>query len=227
MRSNEVPGFLPSRHGFAFPNRWPTGPAFEWRVGYLRIGIGEVSDGLCGGMCFAAADGFLRGGAPPTDAVPPVFGTPLFGEIARRQLDSLELGLVPLRFWWASARLRTGRWTGRDQAREWRAIRAELDGGRPAMVGLVRAATANPLALTANHQVLAFAYEAGPVDATIRIYDPNHPGRDDVTIRLHVAGRSVTAGQSTGEPLLGVLSLPYRPAPEPADASGPAARRSR
>lgn len=213
MRTGSVPSFLPSRHGFAFPNRWPAGPVFEWRAGYLRIGIGEVADGLCAGMCFAAADRFLHGEAPPTDRVPPAFGTPLFGEIADRQLDSLELGLVPLRFWWASARLRAGRWTGRAQVSEWRAIRAELDAGRPAMVGLVRSATANPLALTADHQVLAFAYEAGPSEATMRIYDPNHPGRDDVAIRLCADGQTVTAGQSTGERLLAVLSLPYRPAP--------------
>lgn len=229
MRSGVVPGFLPSRHGFAFPNRWPAGPAFEWQVGYLRIGIGEVSDGLCGGMCFAAADRFLRVEPPPPDTGPPARGTPLFHEIAYRQLDSLELGIVPYRFWLTSARIWAGGWTGHDQVREWRAIRAELDAGRPAMVGLVRSATANPLTLTANHQVLAFAYEAGPVNATIRIYDPNHPGRDDVAIRLHVAGRSVTAGQTTGEPLLGMLSLPYRSSPPsaPTDVPGPAPRGSR
>jgi hypothetical protein len=215
MRTGSLPGFHPSRHGFAFTNRWPAGPAFEWRAGYLRIGIGEVADGLCGGMCFAAADRFLRGEAPPTDVAPPARGTPLFDEIARRQLDSLEFGVVPLRFWWTAARLRAGRWVGHDQVREWRAIRAELDAGRPAMVGLVRSAAASPFALTVNHQVLAFAYEAGSAEATLRIYDPNHPTRDDVAIRLQRDGRTIAARQTTGEPLLAVLSLPYRPAPAP------------
>ena len=230
MRSGAVPGFLPSRHGFGFVNRWPAGPAFEWRVRYLRIGIGDVAEGLCGGMCFAAADRFLRGEAPPAGVTPPAAGSVLFGEIAHRQLDSLELGLTPLRFWLAAARRRGGRWTAADQVREWRAIRADIDAGRPAMLGLVRSAAVNPFSLTTNHQVLAYACEAGPARATIRIYDPNHPGRDDVAIWLRIGGVAtaddaegepassgagadpVSLGQSTGEPLLALLHLPYRPA---------------
>ena len=183
------PGFLPSRHGFGFVNRWPAGPAFEWRVRYLWLGIGNVAEGLCGGMCFAAADRFLRGDTPPAGATPPPAGTPLFDEIAHRQLDSLELGLTPLRFWLAAARRRAGRWTVSEQVREWRAIRADIDGGRPAMLGLVRSAAVNPLELTTNHQVVGYAYEAGAARATIWIYDPNHPGRDDVTDRAADRGR--------------------------------------
>lgn len=222
MRAATVPGFLPSRHGFAFPNRWPAGPAFEWRAGYLRVGIGEVADGLCGGMCFAAADRYLRGEPPPPDTTVPAPGMPLFREIARRQVDSFHwLVGVPLRFWWTSARLRGGRWTAGDQVREWRAIRAEIDAGRPAMVGLVRAASGSPFSLNVHHQVLAFAYEAGSAAATLRIYDANHPGRDDVEIRLDAnpgsngEGRTVTVTQTTGEPVLAVLSLPYGPARAP------------
>jgi hypothetical protein len=233
MRNAAVQGFLPSRNGFGFVNRWPAGPAFEWRLRYFRIGIGEVAEGLCGGMCFTAADRYLRGEAPPSDAGPPPWGTPLFDEIAHRQLDSLELGRTPLRFWWAAARLQAGRWTAGDQVREWRAIRADIDAGRPAMLGLVRSAAVNPFALTKNHQVLGFAYEAGPALATIRIYDPNHPGRDDVSTRLRIGGvatpgapatapagagratveRPVSLEQTTGEPLLALLRLPYRPVP--------------
>lgn len=233
MRTGVVAGFLPSLNGFRFMNRWPAGPAFEWRVRYLRVGIGDVAEGLCGGMCFAAADRFLRGETPPADVAPPAAGTALFNEIAHRQLDSLELGLTPLRFWLAAARRRAGRWTVANQVREWRAIRADIDAGRPAMLGLVRSAAVNPLRLTTNHQVLGHAYEAGPARATIRIYDPNHPGRDDVTIELRIGGvvteadleagaaaaartggaAPVSLDQSTGEPLVALLHLPYRSAP--------------
>lgn len=227
MRSGEVAGFLPSRHGFAFPNRWPVGPAFELRVRYLRIGLGEVSEGLCAGMCFAAADRYARGETPPTDAVPPLRGTPLFHEIVRRQLDSLHwLVVAPTRFWLTAARLRLRRWTVRDQVRQWLAIRGEIDAGRPAMLGLVRTANVNPFSLTVNHAVLGFAYEAGPAEAIIRVYDPNHPGRDDVAIRLRIGSGAAPSGipalalpavsleQTTGEPLLALLHLPYRPAPK-------------
>jgi len=235
MRTGVVAGFLPSTSGFAFLNRWPAGPAFELRARYVRLGIGEVAEGLCGGMCFAAADRFLRGETPPADTSPPPAGSALFEEIAHRQLDSLELGLTPLRFWLAAARLRAGRWTPGDQVREWRAIRADIDAGRPASLGLVRSAAVNPFSLTTNHQVLGFAYEAGPAQATIRVYDPNHPRRDDVVLTLRLGGVAggATAGdedgaaeptprdaggpfsleQTTGEPLRALLRLPYRPAP--------------
>jgi hypothetical protein len=223
MRTAAIPGFLPSTNGFAFVNRWPPGPAFEVRARYLRIGIGEVAEGLCGGMCFAAADRFLRGELPPPDTAAPAAGTPLFDEIASRQLDSLELGLTPLRFWWTAARLRAGRWTAPAQVAAWRAIRADIDAGRPAMLGLVRSPAVNPFSLTSNHQVLGHAYEASAASATIRIYDPNHPGRDDVAITLRLeaaspagarpsdeARRSVSLRQTTGEPLLALLRLPFR-----------------
>ena len=225
MRSHSIPGFVPSRHGFRFPNRWPAGPAFEWRLRYLRIGVGEVAEGLCGGMCFSAADRFLRDEAMPDVATAPEPASDLFREIAHRQLDSLELGLVPLRFWGTAARVRTGRWTVHDQVREWRAARADIDAGRPAMLGLVRSAAVNPFSLTHNHQVLAFAYEADAGSATVKVYDPNHPGRDDVELRLRITGvaapnaapglgsaRAFSLEQTTGEPLLALLRLPYRPA---------------
>ncbi len=231
MRRAAVPGFAPSVNGFRFANRWPAGPAFELRLPYLRIGVGEVADGLCGGMGFAAADRFLRGDPIPPDAAPPPPGSPLFREIARRQLDSFDrLGQVPLRFWSTAARVALGRWTARDQGREWRQIMVDIDGGRPAMVGLVRSAGLGPSALRANHQVVGYAYEASARDAVLSLYDPNHPGSDDVTVRLALtrvspaaAGRGAAASdrdaprfslaQSTGEPLLALLRLPYRPAP--------------
>ncbi|MFL5777322.1 MAG: hypothetical protein ACJ761_00130, partial [Chloroflexota bacterium] len=82
-------------------------------------------------------------------------------------------------------------------------VREEIDQGRVALVGLVRKASWNPFALTDNHQVLAYAYEVDEAGAiTLRIYDPNHPDDDGVTIGL---GR--VAGQSTGEPLIGFLAL--------------------
>ena len=61
MASNVVEGFLPSRHGFRFVNRWPTGPARVWHLGLLHVGIGDVGRGLCGGMAFVARDRFDRG----------------------------------------------------------------------------------------------------------------------------------------------------------------------
>ena len=63
----------------------------------------------------------------------------------------------------------------------------------------------NPMHLDRDHQVLAFAYETeGPTGpTTIRVYDPNWPDRDDITLHLSTVGFR----QSTGEPLLGVIGL--------------------
>jgi hypothetical protein len=70
-------------------------------------------------------------------------------------------------------------------------------------VGLVRHSGLNPFHLTQSHQVLAHAYEVEGDAVTLRIYDPNWPGRDDVRVSLQPHGIL----QGTGEILLGTLRL--------------------
>jgi hypothetical protein len=214
MGSNQVPGFLPSSHGFGFPNTWPRTPARRWNLGLIEIGIGNASLGLCGGMAFAARDHFERGDGPALalagGGAPEPF-TPLFDEIVDRQLASFgTLWTVPLRFWIASALASPTRRI-RDTVRSaWPAIRADIDAGRLSMVGLVRQAHWNPVALGMGHQVLAYRYTATSDRVTIGVYDPNHPGEDAVEVRLERGSRDETRlSQSTGEPLLGLLHLPY------------------
>lgn len=78
------------------------------------------------------------------------------------------------------------------------------------MVGLVRAAGPNPLRPDFGHQVVAYRYDASPQQVSIRIYDPNHPRDDTVELRIdRAADGSIALSQSTGEPLLGILALPY------------------
>ena len=211
MASNAVPGFLPSRHGFRFPNWWPRTPARRWHIGFVELGIGDVNRGLCGGMAFAARDRFERGedGAPDTAA--PAFGTPLFREIVDRQFDSFgPLWVVPIRFFLSSA-LGSPATRIRGSVREaWPAIRKDIDAGRPSMVGLVRDAGWNPTAVGMGHQVAAYAYESSPERVSIRVYDPNYPGDDTVELRIDKrSDGSIALSQSTGEPLLGILALPF------------------
>ena len=82
--------------------------------------------------------------------------------------------------------------------------RADIDAGRLSMVGLVRHSGLNPFHLTQSHQVLAYAYEVEGDAVTLRIYDPNWPGRDDVMI--HVDGDHLE--QSSAEELVGTIRLP-------------------
>ena len=219
MASNAVPGFLPSRHGFRFANAWPGGPARTWNLGLLQVGIGDAGRGLCGGMAYAARDRFERGEAAPADVAPPAPGTQLFAEIVDRQFDSFgRLWTVPLRFWAAALGSERGRFRGTVRS-AWPAIRADIDAGEPVMIGLVRSATANPLSVNLGHQVVGYRYDSSPTRVAIGVYDPNHPVDDAVGVELERStDGGLTLRQSTGEPLLGLLHLPWREARTRQDA---------
>ncbi len=230
MTANAVPGFVPSVHGFRFANRWPPGPTV--RLGGLdprRLGFGDAAAGLCGGMALTVRDLFEAGLTAPTETTPPGNGSPRFRAIVRRQVESLDWLRVPLRYLDLQA-LRPdppvglARVVGREPARvvavreEWPRVRAEIDAGNPAVVGLIRTSGLDPRALTHNHQVLAFAYDEGPASIAIRVYDPNHPGHDDVELRVTIDAvtsparpwrERIRLAQSTGEPLLGFFRQPY------------------
>jgi hypothetical protein len=204
-QSNAVPGFIPSVHGLHFANTYPPGPTVKLGLVDPRwVGVGKAEAGLCGGMSWFVREWFETGRPIPADVTPPDNGSPLFRVIVRRQVMSLDWLRGPLRFWLAagstSERLKT-----RTLEVEWPRIRAAIDAGRLPMLGLVRHHGWNPFHLTKDHQVLAFGYEsAGPTGPhSLRLYDPNWPNRDDVSITLLGGGFM----QSTGEPLFGVLRL--------------------
>ena len=71
------------------------------------------------------------------------------------------------------------------------------------MVGLVRHSGLNPFHLTQSHQVLAYAYDVAGDAVTLRIYDPNWPGRDDVDVAICKGGLT----QSSDEELTALLRL--------------------
>lgn len=217
MSENAVPNFLPTRHGLHFANRFPPGPTI--RVGPLDprwIGVGDAKDGLCGGMAFTTRDLFEAGVGVPPDREPPPNGSPRFKSIVRRQVQSLDWMRLPFRFWVKSA---LGASFGGDRARvtyekDWPKVRRQIDEGRLVMIGLVRVGGWNPFRLTGNHQVMAYGYAEDGRGVTLRIYDPNWPDRDDVTVTLHLdpALRPTGLEQSTGEPVLGWFLAPYSPA---------------
>ncbi len=204
VESNAVPGFLPSTHGLHFANRFPPGPTL--RLGPLDprwIGIGDASTGLCGGMAWYVRERFGAGLPVPADTEAPANGSPLFLALVRRQVLSLDWMRTPLRFWWMGA-MSPERAARRSREIEWPRIRADIDAGRLSMVGLVRHTGLNPFHLTQSHQVLAFGYEVAGDAITLRIYDPNWPGREDVVITLEAFGLR----ESTGEELGGAVRLP-------------------
>ncbi len=170
-------GFRPSVHGYPFRN--------TWRDTVLGV---FASSGRCGGMVFSALDRFLAAdgaqASPVTDPTPR-YDSALSRRIWRRQVDSLTVGFgvnlarfvihtlvaghVPLRI-------------GIAAHREARALLAALAEGRPAPLGLV--AMSGVLRPFRNHQVLAYAAEVDGETLVLRIYDPNLPERDDVTLEV-------------------------------------------
>ena len=182
VESNAVPGFLPSTHGLHFANRFSSGPTIRFGpIDPRWIGIGDASAGLCGGMAWYVRERFETGLPIPPDTEAPANGSTLFRALVRRQVQSLDWLRVPLRFWWMGA-MNPERAARRSRETEWPRIRADIDAGRLAMVGLVRHTGLNPFRMTQSHQVVAFAYEVDGDATSLRIYDPNWPGRDDVTV---------------------------------------------
>ena len=195
----------------------------------LRISIGDASNGLCGGMAFAARDYFERGLPPPSDTEPPGDG-PLFDYLVDRLFDSFDLPWGPARYLELMNPILRDEETGWSRiglgprGRVWRmardespAIRAEIDGGHPCPLGLVRVTSTDPVDLKENHQVLAYGYEFDVDRLTLLLYDPNRPGRDDLTISLNKRdpGRIPVTTHPPGIRVFSFFRTPYRPATPP------------
>jgi hypothetical protein len=67
---------------------------------------------------------------------------------------------------------------------QWPQIKKDLDRGLPVPIGVVTVASMSPKDLALNHQVLAFGYRADGGHVTVRVYDSNCGGRDDIIIRM-------------------------------------------
>ena len=170
-------GFRPTRHGFGFPNTWKD----------TLLGV-VSSRGRCGGMVFAALDAFAAdvplSRASRSRELPP-HDSPLAREIWRRQIESVAvaagLNLAEMaRFTYLPAASPLG--IGLATRRELLLLFDLLRSGRPTPLGMVSGMTLSHLAR--NHQVLAYAADFGDERAVVRIYDPNYPLRDDVTLEV-------------------------------------------
>jgi hypothetical protein len=222
--------FLPSRHGFAFPNSWPSQPGLLLPIprGH-SLGIGNAARGLCGGMVFAALDYWHAQSEPP--AAQPAAGSPLYQFIVRRLIDSWHIPSGVLRYYnWMSLpdgdvrvarppRVRRGvSWRTIDG--NWPRVRASIDAGQPAALGVVTVASRWPGALGHNHQVLAYGYEASGNEVSIAVYDPNSGPDDGVRIAFSTAapGRPTKFAHNIGigRPVRGFFLTGYSAATPPA-----------
>jgi hypothetical protein len=231
MATRVVPGFLPSTSGLGFANDFPSVPVRRIGIpGVVGIAIGDASDGLCGGMAFAARDYFEAGRPPPAEAEPPSQG-PLFDYLVERLFASFDLPLGPARYLklmspllpdgeslWSRLGLAPHGRAWRMINEEWPRVRRDIDEGHPSPLGLVRVKSHDPLDLKRNHQVLAYGYELSERTLTLHLYDPNHPGRDDVRLSLGVTDITRPASVRTlpgGPPVFAFFRVTYRPATPP------------
>jgi hypothetical protein len=198
----------------------------------VSIPIGDASNGLCGGMVFAARDYFEAKRPRPDDTSAPGEG-PLFAYLCDRLFDSFALPLGPARYlalmspllsdgetiWSRMGFAPHGRaWrTVRD---EWPRVRSDIDAGHPSALGLIKVKSSDPRQLKQDHQVLAYGYDLVGATLTLRLYDPNQPGRDDVTLALSLADPSLPTAITTS-PSAGPVYAFFRVAYAVASPPGP------
>jgi hypothetical protein len=229
MPSVRVPGFTPQACGFRFANDFPHVPLRSIGVrGVISVPIGDASNGLCGGMAFAARDYFEAERPPPADPAAPGAG-PLYDYLVQRLIDSFALPSGPLRYLelmnpaLSDGETWLSRWGLTPHGRAWRMVRdewpkvrADLDGGHPSPLGLVKVRSIDPFLLGENHQVLAFGYDLDGDRLTLHLYDPNWPDRD-VTMTLPVADptRAIAVAYDPPSPVLAFFRVDYRAATPP------------
>jgi hypothetical protein len=230
MAGRDVEGFLPSTSGFRFPNSFPHVPVRRIGIpGVVSLPIGDASNGLCGGMTFAARDYFESGRPLPDDMSAPGDG-PLFDYLVDRLFDSFGLPLGPARYLelmnpllsdgetlWSRMGLTPHGRTWRMVTQEWPKVRREIDSGHLSPLGLVKVKSVNPFDLKHNHQVLAYGYDLVGSSLTLRLYDPNQPGRDDVRLSLSVASSTPPVAVTATLPgsVFAFFAVTYRAAPPP------------
>lgn len=195
------------------------------------IRIGDAARGLCGGMVFAALD-YWHARLPPPTARPEA-GSPLYQFIVHRLIDSWHIPSgVGRYYWWMNvpdADFRLGpaawgskRWPGVRRMsieQQWPRIRASIDAGQPAALGVVTMASARPGLLGRNHQVLAYGYEQTGSEVSIAVYDPNSGPDDRVRIVFDTAGAAFEHNLSIGWPVRGFFLTRYSATAPPAAAA--------
>lgn len=193
MPTFALPSFSPATHGFPFANSWEPGtPVIEVPTPFGTLNLGDASGGVCGGMVFAAIDFYLLNQPIPRDRT-----HSLFRYLCRRLLDSWSLPFGVMKYYdWQRRPGATQSWLGTPVVagvtrltvlEEWPKIRAAINAGMPAPLGLVKVQSWRPQDMSRNHQVLCHGYtEADDGSKTaLHCYDPNWPGSEvRLTINL-------------------------------------------
>jgi hypothetical protein len=218
--TSKVSGFLPSTCGFQFVNGevsggYPLPQPIELPDPVPDIKeVGDASNGMCGGMVYAAFDYYHHNISPwsdehmedpppnsPTSPDVPDEDSELFKYISERLFDSFtggsgnKLGAVLYQTLMNSAN--TKKWGQVKKSRnevmkeQWEdTIKPSLDRGDLCPLGLIQVDThGNPLKtglnkIGDNHQVLAYGYKKSGRTIEIYVYDPNSVNDNDRRIQF-------------------------------------------
>lgn len=213
--------FLPSQHGFKFANAFPGYP-LPFSVPFLPHGARVASIyGLCGGMSSAACDFFLAGHPVPPVTQAPRRGTHMHGYLYRRAIDTFAMGRSIVRFAeWMALPDDTPLGVQRRTLASFQEVRERLDAHQLVVLGLLydRGSSLKEILKRVwnNHQVLAYGCLVNPDDTfDIRIYDPNFPALDDITLHLTPSAGGLACVQRRAgrdlRPVRGFFPMPYEP----------------
>ncbi len=213
--------FNAEEHGFRFVNYFDFSENLELSIapflsifGVDNIDLGRIIYGLCGGMCFAALDYFYAPESIPnyTDRPSPNKHPQLYSYLVQRQNDSLSLNTISL-----NTIRKLFRWLFRKNAEiqkltlenEFPKMRRLLRQNQPVVLVLMRGDDLTDA--TKNHQVVATSYTQNIIkkQATISLYDPNHPGKQPTIFMEYGSGSVQNLQQSTGEELYGFFVNDY------------------
>ncbi len=195
--------FSPTRHGYHFINQFKGVPlpfSIPEIPGLIRL---SGTYGLCGGMSSSVYDHYLfRCEIPHRNTIPRT-GSLLQRHLYRRQMDTFgTLGEYVLKFAaWMKLPDDTNEGLSCLTWHEYRQFQERLENNLGSVLGILYEKGAQLNRLFLNHQVLGYAQYSQDADhAAIRIYDPNYPDRDDVTLRLE----RLRVGESNGQPVYGL-----------------------
>lgn len=225
---NRVQGFVASKSGLQFINSFPHEPDLLVNIpAYGQVKIGDASNGLCGGMVFTVRDLYEFHQPPLTDTSPPASDSPLFKYIVSRLFTSFDLpdGVLKYYEWMNTPDGDTNLWIAirhgvswHTIVEEWPKVKADIDSGHPAPLGLVTVFSSNPAGLGQNHQVLAYGYDLDDnEDLTLHVYDPNtDPSTaDGVMLKLNLSHPSnpspISHNINIVHPVRGFVRVDYTP----------------
>lgn len=219
-----VGGFLPSTRAPLFHNGpWPRAASLSASIaGLPAVGLDVTHMGLCGGMSFLARDIFESGTPQLRNRVADRIPAKLTRHLLSRLLNSFSGAGVVTR--WLALTRASDAGLFRHTLDEVPGILDDIDAGTLCPIGLVLVHSYAPWEVFTNHVVLVWGYERHGDVLTLRTYDCNFQGRDDIVIELDISSpvpaKTITTNGTSGPAaaqVRGLFRLPYAHAdPSPA-----------